>query len=222
MTIRKGARWGEPGALAAGAPVVSDDDAARRVLQARFDDAAAASGEGELGGPSLGELGLVGGDLHRTLGSPRRDEEDLRAGRGVRYPVDVGVAELDGGAAQVFLAHLVAHPRRRLRWWSRRTVSVMNAGYLGPFDLGPRGHPGDGRLDVTDGQLPPGQRRQGRRRARIGTHVPHPGLRTSSVREVELHAEPGEPLHVWLDGTHVGTASVIRVRCLPDAVVVVA
>jgi hypothetical protein len=213
VTIKPGARWGDPGPLAEGAPVVGDDAAAREVLQRRFED------PGETG---LGEIGLVGGDLHRTLGSPRRDAEDLRAGRGVRYPVDVGVVELDGGPGQVFLSHLVAYPRRRLRWWSRRTVAVVNASYVGRLDLGPRAHPGDGRLDVTDGRLPLGQRRQGRRRALTGTHVPHPDLRTRSVSEVEVHAGDDGTLHVWLDGAHVGTASTIRVRCVPDAVVVVA
>ena len=211
MTIRKGAPWGAPGALDPAAPVVVDDASARQHLQRLLDE-----------GAPFGELGLTGGDLHRTLGSPHHDEQDLRSGRGVRYPVDVGIASLDGGGELVFLSHLVAHPRRRVRWWSRRTVAVMNATHLGELDLGPRAHPGDGRLDLTDGRLPLGQRRAGRRRARSGTHLPHPDLHTHSAAELEVVGDGGGHLHVWLDGSYAGTASRIEVTCRADAVVVVA
>ena len=34
----------------------------------------------------------------------------------------------------------------------------MNAQWLGDWDLGPRSHPNDGLLDVTDGTLPFGDR----------------------------------------------------------------
>ena len=58
----------------------------------------------------------------------------------------------------------------------------MNAQYLGRWDVAPRGHPNDGRVDVL-----PRRRRRCRRatgcRARAalpqGTHVPHPQLADS-------------------------------------------
>lgn len=217
MTIRPGDPWGEPGPLGANAPVFATDRAARTHLQDRFE---------QFGLAGLGELGLVAGDLHRTLGSPQHTAEVLRAGHGVRYPVDLGVVTL-ADREFVFLSHLVAHEGRRLRWWSGRTVVAMNAGFVGPMDLGPRSHPNDGRLDVTDGALPRGERLQGRQRARSGTHVPHPDLETRSVRRVDIVARPtdsspAEPLHVWLDGEHVGAAIELTVRCAPDALVVVA
>lgn len=224
MTIRPGEPWGEPGPLAADAPVLDSDAAAAAVLQARY-DALAAEERGALGGGALGEIGLVGGDLHRTLGAPGRDAAQLRGGAGVRFPVDVGVVALPGGE-RVFLAHLVAQPRtvagaaRGVRWWSVRTLAVMNAGFVDDMDLGPRSHPNDGRLDVTDGELPRGQRRAGRRRARTGTHIPHPALRTRTARSLTVDAE-GRDLHVWLDGVHVGAARSLPIRCIPDAVTVV-
>ena len=54
------------------------------------------------------EVGLLGGDLHRTLGAPHHDEDDLRAGRGMRFPMDLGTVSVDGGPPMVFVAHLVA------------------------------------------------------------------------------------------------------------------
>lgn len=212
MSIRKGATWGAPGALAAGAPLYRDDRSAAVALQHAMDD--------HDDGAQLGEIGLLGGDLHRTLGAPRHDEEDLRSGRAMRFPMDVGEVRLDGGAPQLFLAHLVATRAARGRLWSGRTIVAMNATFCGGLDLGPRGHPGDGRLDVTDGSLPLGERRAGRRRARTGSHVPHPQLRERRVRQLEIELD--RPLHVRLDGDLVGRARRLQLRCLADAVVVVA
>jgi hypothetical protein len=217
VTIRPGISWGSPGPLAPDAAVFAVDAEARQHLQQVFDRQVVPS-EGPL---DLGELGLLAGDLHRTLGSPRHDERALRAGEGMRLPVDVGLVEWDGGRS-IFLAHLVAHPRRPLRWWTDRTVAVMNAEYYSEMDLAPRSHPNDGRLDLLDGSLPRGQRLQGRRRARSGTHIPHPRLALRSGRAFEIRAAGQRPLHLWLDGSHVGTTESFTVTCIPDALVVVA
>lgn len=208
MSIRRGQDWGTAGALAPDAPIVHDDHEARALLQAALD-----------AGQPFGELGLLGGDLHRTLGAPRHDERDLRGGRGMRFSVDVGQVRLDGGPQLVFVAHLVATATRRGALFSGPTVVAMNATFLGPLDLGPRAHPGDGRLDVTEGELPPGERRAGRRRARSGSHVPHPGLSERRVRHAQLEAD--RRWHVRLDGDPVGSAHRLELRCLPDALVVV-
>lgn len=214
MTIRKGVDWGAPGPLATDAPVFDDERSVRAYVQSVID----VHGEGGLEGL---EVGLTGGDLHRTIGAPSRPGRRLHSGAGVRYPVDVGVATLDaGGRELVFLCHLVAHPRRTPRLWSGRTVTVMNAQFLGPFDLAPRGHPNDGRLDVTDGSLPLRQRRPGRRRALSGTHVPHPDLEERRVSSLTLAFD--RAMHVRVDGDHVGTARTLQLRCVPDALVVVA
>jgi hypothetical protein len=212
VTIRRGVSWGESGPLHDDAPVFEDEASARAHLQSLLDSA---------GPEGLVEIGLLGGDLHRTLGSPRHTAVDLRTDDARRFPVDVAIAAADGQRL-LFVSHLVARTRRRAGWWSGRTVAVMNAAFVGELDLGPRAHPNDGRLDVTDGSLPFGQRRQGRRRARTGTHLPHPDLDTRSVRSVTIDQERGRrPLHLWLDGEYAGTARKVEIRCLPDALTVV-
>ncbi len=204
MTIRRGQDWGEQGALAAGAPVADDDREAAELLEHVWTPE----------GPPP-EIGILGGDLHVTLGEPHHDESDLREGRGMRLPMDLGTVRIDDGEPLVFIAHLVATERPNGRLWSTRTVTVLNGSFVGPYNLGPTAHPNDGRLDITDGKLPRGQRRAGRRRALTGTHVPHPDL---SVRRSAHHIiESVTPLHVRLDGRSVGSGRRLEITCHPDA-----
>jgi hypothetical protein len=211
VTIRKGEAWGVAGALSDAAPVHADDASAASWLQTALDDGAPV------------EVGLVGGDLHRTLGAPRHDEADLRAGRGMRFPVDVGVVEYhdaDGAVRQVlFLAHLIAFVDARARRWRGRTIVAMNAAFVGEDNLGPRAHPNDGRLDVTDGALTWRARRQAEARAPLGAHVPHPDLGERRVRELTVEADT--PMLLRLDGREVATTSRFELRCLPDAATIV-
>jgi diacylglycerol kinase family enzyme len=164
-------------------------------------------------GEPLPPIGLLGGDLCRTLGGTG-DEARLRSAEAVTVRVDVGAVLLDG-AAHWFVAHLIA----RRSWWWGRTVAVMNAEFLGSWDLGPRAHPGDGLFDITDGTLPLGDRLAASRRARTGTHLPHPALTTRRADAWQTDLRP--PLDVWLDGQRVGRASHLSVRVEPEALAVV-
>jgi diacylglycerol kinase family enzyme len=164
-------------------------------------------------GAPLPTLGLLGGDLCRTLGGPG-DERRLRSDEAVTVRVDVGAVLLDG-TLHWFVAHLIA----RRSWWRGRVIAVMNAEFLGTWDLGPRAHPGDGLLDITDGTLPFGDRLAARRRVRTGTHVPHPALATRRVAAWQTELDP--PLDVWLDGDRVGRSAGLSVRVEPEALTVV-
>ena len=210
MTIRRGGQWGEPGRLTDGAPVARSDGEAADLLAASI-----ASGE------PLSEIGLLGGDLHAALGSPDHDEADLRAGRGTRLPVDMGEVVVDRGdgvvSRHVFLAHAVAGRGRRR--WSRRTIVAMNGTHLGAADLGPRAHPNDGLLDISDGLVPRSQVRSAARRELTGTHVPHPGIRESRTASYEVFDE--RELPILVDGRLIGAATHFELRCTPDALVVV-
>jgi hypothetical protein len=160
-------------------------------------------------GEPIPPLGLLGGDLCRTLGG-RGDEGRLRSEEAMSFPVDLGSVLVDG-RLHWFVAHLVA----RRSWWFGRVVVAMNAQFLGRWDVAPKSHPNDGRLDLLDGDLALGQRLQARVRLRSGTHVPHPGIEERRVAAVQI--ELARPTAVELDGDPVGTARQLSLRLEPDA-----
>ena len=196
--IAKGQPYGEPGELPEDGIVVRSDAEASAVLRRARQD-----------GRPLPALGLLGGDLCRTLGG------GARTGRlqGVRFAVDLGEALLDG-RLHLFVAHLVA----RSRLWTRAFVA-MNAQWIGTWNLGPRAHPNDGLLDTYDARLPANQLLPVRARLHHGAHLPHPGIKERRAAAVQVELE--RPLPVRLDGTPVGRVRVISVRVEPDALTVV-
>ncbi|HEX5367231.1 MAG TPA: hypothetical protein VFW63_11300 [Acidimicrobiales bacterium] len=204
MTIRRGQAWGAPGGLPPGGVVVRSDAEGRAV-------ATAARRAGEPVPP----LGLAGGDLARTLGG-RGDEARLRSADAVQVPVDLGSVLVDG-RQHWFVAHLVA----RRGWWRGRIVAAMNAEFLGPWDVAPRAHPGDGLLDVLDVAAAMGIRDRWQARGRLvaGTHLPHPAVTVTRRRAVQI--DLGRPTPVWLDGEPIGEARRLVVRVEPDALLCV-
>lgn len=202
MTIRKGETWGELGALPRDGVVVRTDAQARHALEAARRD-----------GRPYPVLGVVGGDLAHTLGSPG-DEARLRSDSAMTFPLDVGQVLVDG-RLHLFVSHLVA----RSRLWTRCVVA-MNVQWLGPWNLGPKAHPNDGLLDTFDVRLGFGDLRKVRRRLPTGTHLPHPGI--SSRRSAAVQFELERPLPVWLDGEMVDRGRVLTIRVEPDALEVVA
>jgi len=202
MTIEKGVPWGKPGALPADGAIVRSDAEIRSIVQrCRRDNL------------RLPSIGLLGGDLCRTLGGTG-DEDRLRSHAAMRFAVDIGMALVDG-RIHWFVAHLIA----RRSWWRGRTLAVMNAQWLGHWDLGPRAHPGDGLLDITDADLDLGDRLKARRRLPTGTHLPHPAITTRRVSAWHTDFEPS--LDVWLDGTKIGRGRTLAIRVEPSALTVV-
>ena len=202
MTIERGAAWGRPGVLPADGVLVHRDAEARAVVE-----------DHRRRGLPLPALGLLGGDLARTCGATG-DSQRLHGG-GVVLPVDLGIAVLDG-AEHCFVAHLVA----RSFGWRGRVVVAMNAQFIGEWDMAPRSHPNDGRLDVLETEgLAVGQRWKARRRLATGTHVPHPAILERRVATQTW--EFVRPIEVRLDGTRVGRARTIELTVEPDALTVV-
>jgi len=202
VTIRRGETWGEPGALPSNGVVVRSDREAREVVTAA-----------KRANQPIPPLGLLGGDLCRTLGGTG-DEARLRSEEATRLPVDLGAVLLDG-RLHWFVAHLVV----RRSWLRGRAVVAMNAQFLGSWDVAPRGHPDDGRLDVLDGDLPLGQRLLARPRLRTGTHLPHPLIEERRVAALQLDLDRATP--VRLDGELVGSARALSLRVEPDALLCV-
>ncbi len=200
MPISKGSSYGEPSALPADGVIVRSDAEARAVVERTRQE-----------GRPVPPLGLLGGDLCRTLGGPG-DEARLWSAEAVRFSVDLGEVLLDG-RLRVFVAHLVA----RTRGWGRFVVA-MNAQFLGPWLLGVRGHPNDGLLDVYQGRLSVSDRLKVRARVGHGAHLPHPAIkeRRTAAAQVDLD----RPLPVYLDGDDEGEARNLSLRVEPDALTV--
>ena len=202
VTVRKGEPWGTPGPLPAGGVIVRSDAEARAVVTAARRDRT-----------DVPALGLAGGDLARTCGATG-DEDRLRGAVAHQLPVDLGEVLVDG-SLHFFVAHLVA----RRSWWRGPVVAAMNAQFLGRWDVAPRSHPNDGRLDLLEADLSLGDRLKARSRLVSGTHVPHPGITERRVKAVQLDLPPG--CRVWLDGECLGRARTLSIRTVPDALTVV-
>ncbi len=225
MTIAKGQPWGGPGPLTADRPVASSDAALARIVSAAV-----------LAGETPEPTGLSGGDLHTTLGggSTLRRPSDPDAWR---YPLDAIVvrasAEHRSIGPTVAVAHVVAFEQpgtrrgvgarlrrrrspelRRAPWFVDETLVIANAAFVGNWNIAPRGHPNDGRLEVTRGTLGPRDRRQVASRLIAGTHVPHPDLTTS--RPKTLGSGPG-PWRLFIDGVDTGVVDDFDVEVIPDA-----
>jgi hypothetical protein len=205
MTVERGRSWGERRPRPPDLVEVADDAAAGALIN-----------QLRAAGQPLPPIGLRAGDLRRTLGGDGggRVRAPLDGPELGCYPVDLGVAVF-GGRPRWFLSHLVA----RRSWWWGEVVAVMNAELIGPWDVAPRSHPNDGRLDVVrTSDLGLGDRWKARRRLRTGTHTPHPRITTARADELELAF--AHPLTIRLDGVKVGRATELHVHVEPDALVV--
>jgi diacylglycerol kinase family enzyme len=202
VTIERNRPWGEPGGLTHDALVVHTDGQLRAVVEAA-----------RRAGMAPPVVGLLGGDLCRTLGG-RGDVSRLRTPDAMRFPIDVVAAELDG-ETHWFVAHLLA----RRSWWRGPLLAVMNAEFVGAWDVAPRSHPNDGTVDVLAGDPSVGDRWKARARLRTGAHVPHPNISQTRANTYEATLVSGT--RVWLDGDALGVVRELRLTVEPDALVVV-
>lgn len=215
MTIEKGEVWGEPW---------PEDPPSIEVTEVADDAALAESLARSLDQGRTGESAAIvtprSGDLLRTIGldTPRGP------GQRHRYPVDLALAHLGrpGRAVETvpFVAHLTVRNRRLTGLGPGLSTWVMNAAWFGSLRLGPRAHPNDGLVDVTQGTVGLLQRREATRRAATGSHLPHPGL--STTRTARWERRWPRPVTIWLDGRPIGRFSSVLVEVVADAGVVVA
>jgi len=212
--IRRGEPWGSPASSPPDLEVDGDDaDLAAAV--------AAAPGALVVFRPGLGS------DLARAVG--------LRAGSGptpraTEVPVDAVRLAGDGLACN---AVVLGVPPDRLRWASparsveievdgqpwfagaATTVVIANGQFLRGADIVPRGHPGDGRLEVQVYELRRRERRAMRRRLMTGAHVPHPRIRSRAARVVELRA--ARPVAFEADGVSGAAVATVHAEVVPSA-----
>jgi len=185
-----------------------------------------------------------GSQLARAVGLPRSPAV-TRPGRtvdGWLLPLDaieielapeVGGPPAAGGPALAVNAVVIGAPPGRLTWRARSrnvvvhadgrpvhsgpatTVVVANGQYLDGADAVPRGHPGDGRIEVHVYALRRGERRAMRARLPRGAHVPHPRLVAATARRVELALDGPWVAHV--DGVETPLTGTVRLSVKPGA-----
>lgn len=202
MTIRRGQSWGDVGPVPAETVRVHTNAELTELVQRHRSS-----------GGALPPVALLGGDLMRAVGGTG-DEDRLR-GDVALLPVDIVRATV-GTEQRWFAAHLLA----RRSWWRGELVAAMNAQHLGRWDVAPRSHPNDGRVDIV--RVSAGMSLRDRWRARTravqAAHVPHPDIEIRSTSTAHLQFE--RPMRLWLDGQLWTTASSVELTVEPDALLV--
>jgi len=191
MVIEKGGDWGEKVEIASA--VRADSDAAVVTLQRQ-------------GAPFA-----TSGNLHRSLGAP----SFRSAGPFTQLPIDALVCEVTGPGG---VREMVACSDVTVgSWFSRRgMVIVTNVGIRDGLDVTPGSHPNDGKFEILamDASMSVRQRLLARRRARTGSHLPHPCLTRMTRTEASIERRGAQRLFV--DSVDVGAWESVRVRIDPD------
>ena len=206
MTLRRGVAWGREIPRPQGLVTVDSD---RSLVEALTDT-------------NPPPLAIGSGDLARTLGVASFERSASISPTVSEFPIDLVQVRLDDSDEPIVAcAHVVAcAPRRRGHWLRGPILAVMNAEFIGEWDVAPRGHPNDGRVEVfeVDSSMSLRQRLSARRRLRTGPHVPHPSVSTRSVRSGTWNFV--QALDVRVDGRQVGRASSLSIQVMPDAAIV--
>jgi YegS C-terminal NAD kinase beta sandwich-like domain len=186
--MKKGEAWGEP---------VVDHGASQSAVtvDVRGDDADLASAACAHPGAVLRFVPCRDSNLARAVGL-------TGAPTGSTVLVCDAIQVRGGGVAVNAIVFGVSPDR--VRWWHRRrpvvvevdgravvdrrafAVVVANGQFLRGADLVPRGHPGDGRIEVQVYAIPPGERASMRQRLGRGLHVPHNQIAERSGRRVTV------------------------------------
>lgn len=210
--IGKGAPWGRP---ASGPPD----------REVHGSDAALAEWVAAAPGGLVRFVPAADSDLARAVG--------VRAGGepgGTEVPMDALV--LADGSWAVNAVVLGTPPDRCSRWSRRHLLRVRVDGrdvfegrgtgvvvatgqWVHGVDVVPRGHPGDGRVEVQVYRLRPAERRPMRARLAAGAHVPHPRIVQTTGRTVEVVAP--RPLALEVDGRPRPPVARFEARVHPAA-----
>jgi hypothetical protein len=195
--IEKGIEWGEQRSVPEGTHLAATDGGLRQWIVAHRQRA-----------ERVPDVAISGGDLGRTVSA------GALVGRPATYAAfDLVRVTADGEHVTWAAAHVVA----RRSWWWGEVLLAMNAEHLGRFDVAPRAHPNDGLVDVVrvDPAMRPRARRQARRRACTGTHLPHPLL--TVARGAHHTVGFARPLWVWVDGGRWHRATSLQLDVEIDA-----
>ena len=205
MTIRKGQQWGTLRVPQQPLTMVSCDDELRQLIMSARES-----------GHDLAPVGLLGGDLMRTLGGIA-DPARFSSGEAIPHlPVDIVRVVADELRETYFVAHLVA----RHSWWHGPITAAMNAQFLHRWDVSPRCHPNDGKVDIVEvsADMSLQQRWIARKRVLLGTHVPHPKI--AITQRATAIVDLTKRTHLRVDGVAWGSGRRLEMTVIPDAAVV--
>ncbi len=200
MTIRRGGDWGRRGTPPEDLPSAQSDHEI-----------------GEHLGDGLTAIRLCGGDMFATLGGSTSGSLTAT----LELPIDVMQISYKRSRdselkTRVASSHCVMRARNaRGGWFWRNAVAVMNAQYLGKWDVAPRGHPNDGKVEIleVDARMSVRQRMIARSRIKTGTHLPHPAI---SVKSVSEFTWSGSALTMWIDGDKIGLVQFVEIQVMKD------
>lgn len=207
MTIKPAEGWGRVIERPANLVAVTDDASLATHLEAIRQD------------PTLPPVIVSGGDLARTVGGVGRSGAGRRTVN--ELPIDLLTVRLGDADPITACAHVVARsPWWRGSWWRGPVLVVMNAEFLGAWDVAPRGHPNDGRAEVFEAgtDLTLRQRVAARKRLRTATHIPHPAIATRSIRQGSWSF--AKPMTIIVDGRRCGRRNTIEIVVTPDAAII--
>jgi hypothetical protein len=221
--IEKGRPWERPAAGPADLRIAGDD-AALAAAVAEHPGARVEyrpSPNADLG-RALGVDGSAG-DLELPLDGLR-----VSADATERFGVNMLVAGVAPDRANWFTRSQVFEVRaddRVVHAGPATAVVVANGQFLRGADLVPRGHPGDGRIEVQVYAVRRSARSGVRARLPQGVHLPHPQIVQASGRRIEIVCGPASsptPVPVELDGVALAPAARLIVSAVPEAFVVLA
>jgi hypothetical protein len=209
--IRKGQPWGRPATAPADFEVTGDDAALAAAVagtpgaRIRFRPTGASELARAVGlEPAATETGAPDPGATNSEASPAPEGM-------TELPMDV-LAFADGtlavnmvvlGTSPERLGRFARRTELRIRadnrvWFNDECTTVVLAvgQWLHGIDLVPRGHPGDGRVEIQAYRLRPSERRAMRRRLASGAHLPHPRIPTRTAHRIEIEAAAPVPLEV--------------------------
>jgi hypothetical protein len=213
MGIQAGATWGEPEPGPPDLEIAGGDTDLAAVVATRP-------------GALVRYVPSGNADLARAIGVAAGSEPS-----GIALPVDA--ITIDPGGPVVNMV-VVGTPPPSVRFTTRRahffvlvdgrelfrgratTVVVANGQFLHGLDVVPRGHPGDGLLEVQVYALGRGEQRKMRRRLPQGTHVPHPHIATGVGRTIEIRVDRGT-VPISADGLTRRRVRRLRAEVAPAA-----
>jgi hypothetical protein len=159
--------------------------------------------------------------MWRTIGSEKRAVVVGEAA--ICLPIDVMKVEFrrddESIVSKIAVAHVVLRRSNIRGGWLRGPLTIAaNAQFMGHWDIAPRGHPNDGRVEITqvDEVMSLRQRLTARARLSTGSHLPHPLIQTKSMKNFVWEGDSRSHQVLWIDRQLIGRVKSLSVEVCND------